>query len=187
MRKKRRKNGSPVERIMDAARTEGLVLILAGVAGALGVLLGVGGLRFLSDSLIYVVMLLGILFVGLLFAVQVNRQSRVIADIFLCERYREQYNALSLLIRELEDNQHCDSAAWLDMTVWERYRHDLALFPGKTYEELTEAYEKMSAADDIEGEQYRDYLESDLDLPQIISRLKYWQLKIKRMLPFMED
>ncbi|NLT94495.1 MAG: hypothetical protein GXW85_03000 [Clostridia bacterium] len=129
---------------------------------------------------------LTLLITGLFIAWAINRKNRILEAFTLKEIFKEQYNALSLLIDELEYNLNAENAIQVRSTAWQELKNKYVYFPTYIYDDLLHFYNYLPELNNVDVLEFRRIINEDLDLPSLIAQLKEWQLKIKRQLPYFE-
>jgi len=160
-----------------------LLVFLCALAGILiGVIIGkIAPLIIILLAVVF----LGLLIAGLITAWAINRKNQLLEMFTLQEGFKEQYNALYLLINELEDNLGADSGAYVRSNVWQDLKYKYAYFPTHIYEDLSHIYKCLVDLRNLDIVEYRRIIIEELNLPDLIAQLKDLQLKIRRQLPYI--
>jgi hypothetical protein len=164
-----------------------LTYLLIFLCALLGMLIGflIGKVVPLFFILLAVIAL-SLVIAGLIIAWAVNRKNQLLEAFTLKESFKEQYNALGLLINELEHNLNAENGAQIKDSAWQELKNKYAYFPIYIYEDLLRFYDSLIKLTDFEIVEYRRVIMEEFDLPGMISQLKEWQLKIKRQLPYLD-
>lgn len=168
-------------------REDWITYLLIFLCALLGILLG----TLIGKVVPVVFILLAVLFLillisGLVIAWAINNKNRVLEAFTLKESFKEQYNALGLLINELEYNLHAENGSQVKNCAWEKVKYNYAYFPIYIYDELLHIYNCLEDLANLDIVEYRRVIIEELDLPGIIAQLKDWQLKIKRQIPYLD-
>ncbi|MGI6225785.1 MAG: hypothetical protein ACOYJ1_05955 [Peptococcales bacterium] len=160
-----------------------LLVFLCALAGTLiGILIG----KVASLILILVILFfLGLMIAGLLTAWSVNRKNQLLEVFSFREGLKEQYNALVLIINELEDNLAAEDGSQVQNRAWLALQDKYAYFPMHIYEDLSHTYACFKNLAELDIIEYRRIIIDELNLPGLISQLKDWQQKIKQQLPYL--
>jgi uncharacterized membrane protein len=160
-----------------------LIIFLCALTGMLfGILIGK-----IATTLIVLllVIFLGLTTAGFIMAWSINQKTQVLEISIFQEGLKEQYNAFTLLISELEFNLSVEHGQQVSIQTWQKLQYELAFFPAYIYEELNNTYNRLKELTDLEIIEYRQVIFEELDLPTLISKLRDWQQKIKRQLPYL--
>lgn len=161
-----------------------LLVFLCALAGTLvGIL--VGKITTLVFVLV-VLFFLGLIIAGLLIAWAINQRNQLLEVFTLREGFKEQYNALRLLISELEYNLGAENGSQIQNIAWHDLQYKYAYFPMHIYEDLSHFYSCLMNLSNLDILEYRRVITEELNLPDLISRLKDWQQKVKQQLPYLD-
>lgn len=169
------------------AKEDWIIYLLVFSFALFGVLMGILLGKIATNTIILlVVIFLGLIIAGLVLAWAVNRRTESLELLFFQEGLREQYNGYSLLIAELEDNLNIQHGSYISTKNWQMLKTQLAFFPVHLYEELNYTYNRLAELTQLDVIEYRQVVIEELALPTLISKLREWQQKIKRQLPYLE-
>lgn len=182
MRKGRSNKGSDNSgSSFSSGKGESMVYLIVFLSGFLGILAGyLFGKIATITFIVGVAVFLGILVSALIVAKSISDQNQIIHNGFLQEKATEKYNALTILLKELEYNLNVNSSENFKLNEWKGLRYELSFFPGPLYEMIELAYENLAKLHDLEGSQLQDVLYSELKLPGVIAGIRDQQQKIKR-------
>ncbi|MFZ5942786.1 MAG: hypothetical protein ACOYVD_01665 [Bacillota bacterium] len=183
----RNKDRGIVLNMAGMIKEDWLMYLLVFSFALLGILIG-GIIGKLTGTIVAlsVVVFFGLIIAGLLTAWAINRKTQSLEQLLIQNGLKEQYNAFALLIKELERNLNVEHGSMVNCEAWRQLKYDFAFFPAYIHEELSDAYERLMKLEDLDIVDYRQVILEELDLPVLISKLRDWQQKIKRQLPYVD-
>ncbi|SMB89338.1 hypothetical protein SAMN00017405_0597 [Desulfonispora thiosulfatigenes DSM 11270] len=156
-------------------------LILVFLAGAIGILFGslVGKIStpiMGFASLIF----LALIFIALVITWAINRNLVLVKNELLKDGWKNQHNAFSMLINELQQNLEANSYIETSNKAFESLRHENMLFPPLIYENLLEVYKRLESLKDVSNDEFKDIIANEMDLASLIYNLQEYQQKIRK-------
>ncbi|MFZ7102248.1 MAG: hypothetical protein ACOWWO_06220 [Peptococcaceae bacterium] len=168
-------------------REDWLTYLLVFAFALFGILIGILLRKVATTTVILLaVIFLSLLITGLISAWAINRRTDNLEFLFFQEGLKEQYNAFSLLITELELNLNVEHGSLVSTANWQLVKNELAFFPAYIYTELSYCYNRLAELGGLDIIEYRQVIIEELAVPTLISKLRDWQQKIKRQLPYLD-
>lgn len=168
--------------IIDGFVSVGFVpLAIVFLVGLLGALLGFVVGTFSKDTIsMLIIIFLGLILSGLVVAFFLNKNLEFLANKSMQTERERQYNAFTMIIFELEDNLSANNAAEIKNRVFNTLKYETMLFPPHIYDEMVTTYNLLEELKDLEGEEFRNMLHREMEIPILLSELKDYKQKIRR-------